>query len=258
VAELVVPSELCRNAVTDSAAALDGAVWLIDHMARHLGVSDLGGLDVLDFGCGVRFTQAFINRGLPIGHYTGVDVSREVIDFLRAEVSDPGLEHYHLDAYNERYNPTGQPLETMTVPEIEGRRFDLICLFSVFTHLEPADYVAMLRLLQRFVKPDGRLFFTVFLNEVTEGGYGYIDRVSKGVAAAAAKDPSVKKALASRGADREPPDYMDVNPDDPLWVALYSRRHALGLIEETGWRVLEVAPPDVHLQHHVVCAPSTV
>ena len=31
----------------------------------------------------------------------------------------------------------------MTVPEIEGRCFDLICLFSVFTHLSPADYVAM-------------------------------------------------------------------------------------------------------------------
>jgi len=44
-------------------------------------------------------------------------------------------------------------LSELTVPEIEGRRFDLICLFSVFTHMVPDDYIAMLRLLRRFVKP---------------------------------------------------------------------------------------------------------
>ncbi len=155
--ELVVPSELCRNAIRDPVAVVDASVWLIGHMCEHIGASDLGDLDVLDFGCGVRFTQAFLNRGVPIKHYVGVDVSRPVIDFLRSNVSDPRFEFFHLDARNERYNPTGQPLSEMTVPETEGRRFDLICLFSVFTHLAPADYVAMLRLLRRFVQPDGRL-----------------------------------------------------------------------------------------------------
>src|SRR6266568_4104782 len=120
--ELVVPAELWRNQVRDPEALVDAAVWLI-------------------------------------GHYVGVDVSREVVDFLRSNVSDPRFEFFHLDAQNDRYNPTGQPLSDMTVPEIEGRRFDLICLFSVFTHLAPADYAAMLRLLRRFVKPGGRLFY---------------------------------------------------------------------------------------------------
>lgn len=254
-----MPSDLCRNAISDTSAALDGAVWLIDHMARHIGVSDLGSLEVLDFGCGVRFTQAFINRNVPIGHYVGVDVSSKVIDFLQTAVSDPRLEHYHLDAHNERYNPTGQPLETMTVPEVEGRQFDLICLFSVFTHLEPGDYVAMLRLLRRFVKPDGRLFFTLFINELTEGGHGHVDWINRRLAAREAPvDPAMAEALAAEARKREPPDYVDYNPNDPLWVALYSRRHALELIDGTGWRVLEIAPPDVHLQHHIVCAPSSV
>ena len=112
----------------------------------------------------------------------------------------------------------------------------------------------MLRLLRRFVKPDGRLFYTLFINEATEGGHGYIDRLTEWLDVAVSTDPMLKEALAARGADREPPDYVDTNPNDPLWVALYSRRHALELIEGTGWRVLEVAPPDVHLQHHIVCA----
>jgi SAM-dependent methyltransferase len=253
--ELVAPSELCRNAINDPVAVVDGAVELIDHMCGHVGVPDLGDLEVLDFGCGIRFTQAFVNRSVPIGHYVGVDVSRDVIAFLQANVSDHRFEFLHLDAHNDLYNPGGQPLSSLTVPEIEGRRFDLICLFSVFTHLAPADYVAMLQLLRRFVKPDGRLFFTLFVNERTDGGYGYIDRLS--AAMTASTDPKVKQRLAAAAHARtEPPDFVDIDKKEPLLVAMYSRRHALDLIEGTGWNVLELAPPGRHLQHHIICAPT--
>lgn len=255
VDELVAPSELCRNAVRDPAAVIDAAVELIGHMSRHVGVSDLNDLDVLDFGCGVRFTQAFLNRGVPIKHYVGVDVSRPVIDFLRSKVSDPRFEFFHLDAHNELYNPTGQLLSELTVPEIEGRRFDLICLFSVFTHLAPPDYSAMLRLLRRFVKRDGRLFYTLFINERTDRGLGYVDRMS--AAMATSPDPGVRERIASAGGrHEEPPDFRDADPREPLLVALYSRPHAIELIDGTGWELLEVSPPDVHLQHHIVCAPK--
>ena len=193
--ELIVPEELCRSAGGDPVRVVDAAVEMIDDMARRIGVRDLAGLDVLDFGCGVRFTQAFRDRGVPVGHYVGVDVNRSVIDFLRTNVADPRFAHFHLDAHNARYNPTGRPLSELTVPEIEGRRFDLICLFSVFTHLEPDDYVAMLRLLRRFVKPDGRLFYTVFINEPSGTGFGYVDRL--GAAMAASADPQVKERLAA-------------------------------------------------------------
>jgi SAM-dependent methyltransferase len=255
VAELVVPSELCRNKSHDAEAVVDAAVWLIDHMCDHIGARDLGGLDVLDFGCGVRFTQAFLNRAVPIKHYVGVDVANPVIDFLRSNVSDRRFEFFHLDARNDRYNPTGRSLSEMAVPEIEGRRFDLICLFSVFTHLEPVDYVAMLKLLRRFVRPEGRLFYTLFINEQTEGGHGWVDHMSRAIAPS--DDPRFLEAVASRLASAaEPPDYCDAIPHDPLRVALYSRRHAIELIDHTGWELLSVSPPDIHLQHHIVCAPS--
>jgi SAM-dependent methyltransferase len=143
----------------------------------------------------------------------------------------------------------------MTIPEIEGRRFDLICLFSVFTHLDPVDYVAMLRLLRRYVRPDGRLFYTLFINEQTEGGHGYVDHWSRKIAPS--DDPRFLEAVASRLAGvGEPPDYQDAIPNEPLHVALYSRRHAIELIDRTGWELLSVSQPDIHLQHHIVCAPS--
>jgi SAM-dependent methyltransferase len=258
--ELVVPSELCRNAITDSDAVVDAAVWLINHMCEHIGFTDLGNADVLDFGCGVRFTQAFLNRGVPIKSYVGVDVSRDVTDFLRASVFDPRFEYVHLDAHNDRYNPTGKPLAGLTLPELEHRRFDLICLFSVFTHLAPDDYVAMLSLLRRFVRGDGWLFYTLFINERTEGGHGYADRMSR--ALGASDDPrvieAIEAAINERGTtDAAPPDFIDADPCEPMLYAVYSRTHALDLIKGTGWKVHSVSPPDEHLQHHIVCAPET-
>src|SRR5258706_1184398 len=38
VDDLVVPSELCRNAIGDREAVVDAAVWLVWHMCGHLGV----------------------------------------------------------------------------------------------------------------------------------------------------------------------------------------------------------------------------
>ena len=230
--QLVVPSELCRNASGDPVAVVDAAVWMIGHLCEHIGVRDLGDLDVLDFGCGVRFTQAFLNRGVPIKQYVGVDVSRSVIDFLRSNVTDPRFAFFHLDARNDLYNPSGQPLSTMTLPELGGRQFDVICLFSVFTHLAPDDYVAMLRLLRRFVRPGGRLFYTLFVNERTDSGYGYADQQSTPVLT-----------------DDDAPDFEDADPAKPLMFALYSRRHAVRLLEGTGWELLSlVGSPGTELE----------
>jgi len=246
-----VPGKLRRNRERDATAALDAAVWLIDHMSSHIGAEDLGALDVLDVGCGFRFTKAFVERGVPIGHYVGVDAAQEVIDFLRDNVDDARLEFVHLNAHNALYNPTGVPLSELTIPELQGRTFDLICLFSVFTHLAPHDYVAMLKLLRQYAKPETRLFFTVFIDELTEGGFGYMDRVHRAIA----EQPDLVAGNAAE-TPPEPVDFADLDPARPLHVAMYSRPYALELIDGTGWRVLDVAPPDRHLQHHIVCAPA--
>src|SRR5256885_15163762 len=42
-----------------------------------------GCLDRLDVGCDVRLTQRLINRGLPFAAYTGIEVYRPIIDWLK-------------------------------------------------------------------------------------------------------------------------------------------------------------------------------
>jgi SAM-dependent methyltransferase len=258
---LHVPDEFCRNAGTaedlrNETRSLDNAVWLIDHMSAHLGVRDLEGLDVLDFGCGVRFAQAIVNRRLPIRRYVGVDVYREMLEFLAANITDPRLEFAHLDAHNALYNTTGRPLDDVAATLAIAGEFDVLCMFSVVTHLAPHDYVSVLRLLRRFVRPGGHLFFTLFIDEETSGGHGLIDNFNR--ALRESTDPSVGQEIARRiesSGNAALPGFRDLDPAKPLLYALYTREHALELIEGTGWEVAGVFPPDLHLQHHIVCTP---
>ena len=64
-------------------------------------------------GCGVKFTTTILNEGVPVKRYVGVDVFREMIEFLQANVDDPRFEFHHVDLRNERYNPDGAPLSSV-------------------------------------------------------------------------------------------------------------------------------------------------
>jgi SAM-dependent methyltransferase len=236
--------------------AIASAIWLIEHMCEHLGLEDHANAEVLDFGCGVKFTQALINHSLPIKKYVGVDVYREMIDFLRENVHDPRFEYFHIDAHNELYNPDGETLsEDATLP-IEGRAFDVICLFSVFTHLAPHDYRTMLKLLRRHVKPDGRLFFTLYIDELTAGGHGLMDGWTKALSQMPSEELAKHmKKKPEAVAQRRIETFKDLDPKKPLKWAVYSERYARELMEDTGWEAVSLSPPDAHIQHHFVCAP---
>ena len=147
---LKVPATFDRGAYRNEERSLASAVWLLQDMCDVLGVPDLGETDVLDVGCGVKFSQALLNCGLPVRSYTGVDVYAELIAFLQQNVEDDRFEYHHIAVHNELYNPAAPPMTVDTDFGVGTRTFDLICLFSVFTHLAPHDYVTMLQLLSRY------------------------------------------------------------------------------------------------------------
>jgi SAM-dependent methyltransferase len=225
-------------------------------MCQRVGLADLRDTDLLDMGCGVKFAKLFVNHGVPIRRYVGIDVYREMVEFLQASVDDPRFEFYHVDVKNDLYNPTGKPFsEDLQLP-IGERTFDLICLFSVFTHLAPEDYCTMLRLLRRYVRPDGRLFFSLVIDELTEGGHGLMDSFSKLLEA----DPQLLESApvqgVGEGGKRRVKRYRELDPTRPLLGAIYSEEYARELIESTPWRVVELSQPDVYIQHSFVCAPT--
>jgi SAM-dependent methyltransferase len=250
--ELSVPAKFERGA-THGDEAIASAVWLIEHMCEQLGLENLGNCEVLDFGCGVKFTQALINKSLPIKKYVGVDVYGEMIDFLRQNVHDPRFEYFHIDAHNEMYNPDGEVLSEDSKLPIDGRTFDVICLFSVFTHLAPHDFRTMLRLLRRYINPQSRLFFTLYIDELTEGGYGLMDGWARAVSRMSPAEFANRMGKNPRGSSQG---FRDLDPRKPLKWALYSEQYARELIEGSGWAVVSLSPPDVYIQHHFVCAPA--
>jgi SAM-dependent methyltransferase len=221
----VVPPHFHRNAadVIAMAPPADTGARLIDYLARRLGRVDLAGLDVLDVGCGTRFADALINRTVPIGSYTGIDVCRPMVEFLQANAIDRRLSFHHFDAHNPHYNIHGAELTVERELPISGRRFDLICMFSVITHQVPHEANALFAVLRRYVRPDGRLFFTACIDDAS------------GL------------------------DYAEHDPAHPCALSVYSSALVRRLLAETGWEVLSVVGPlaeDLPMLDSFLCAPG--
>jgi SAM-dependent methyltransferase len=159
---LIVPAELNQNAPDVQAMGTPAFTGrrLLDHMARRIGRTSLESLDVLDFGCGTRFTETIVNLEIPIGSYVGIDTQPHVVRFLQEHVRDPRLSFHHFNAHNALYNPSGFVMTEDTPLPVGDARFDVICMFSVITHQVPEDAQRIFKILRRYVKPEGFLFFT--------------------------------------------------------------------------------------------------
>jgi len=181
-----------------------------------------------------------------------VDVASEVIDWLHAHVDDPRFEFHHLAAQNHLYNPDGVSLREIERLPFPDRTFDLISLFSVFTHLDPDDYVAMLRLLRHYAAPHSKLLFSLFIRNT--------DALEQALNAALTSDDPQRVAQARAAIDaaqqNPPPRFVDAIPDKPLMRAVYQRDYALELVGGTGWALESLnSPVPPHIQHYMICDP---
>jgi SAM-dependent methyltransferase len=167
---LIVPPELNRSSSTVSSLMPpeESGQWLLRRMQHQIGFPSYATKSMLDFGCGVRFTQAIINLQLPIGEYAGVDCFPTMIDFLSAKVTDPRFSFHRIDAYHPLYNPTGTPLTPSSPLALPEHHFDIVCMFSVITHQYPRDAESIFSRLRRHVGPSGHLFFTCFLDDTID------------------------------------------------------------------------------------------
>jgi SAM-dependent methyltransferase len=213
-----VPARFHRGKPGTQKSNVDGAVELISRVAREIGASDLANTSVLDIGCGVRFTQAFFGRRVPMLRYHGVEVDREMVAFLSVNVNDPRFSYAHIDVYNARYNRKGVPFSPDLDIGAAGQTFDLVCLFSVFTHLAPDDFHHMLQLARRYVAETGTLIFTSFINDTIEG------------------------------------DFLDLDPAHPLLKAIYRESAVRAMAGATGWSVKKIFLGNKK-QHWVICRP---
>jgi SAM-dependent methyltransferase len=109
---------------------------------------------LLDVGCGTGQVAVAAERFLSDrGSYFGTDLGEEAITFCRKTFRRP----------NFSFAVNGMT----TVPD-PGTRFDLACLFSVFTHTYPDETVLLLADIKRLLARGGKIVADVFTSPLTD------------------------------------------------------------------------------------------
>jgi SAM-dependent methyltransferase len=215
-----IPSDLQRNApdvLVDGVEETGGSC--LTALARRIDRPDLAGLDLLDVGCGVRFTQTLINRGLPFSSYTGIEVCRPIVEWLKEHVEkhDDRFRFVLWNVQNSMYNPQAPLMNTFQTFPVAGS-YDLVMGFSLVTHLAPQDAAQIFRLARMVVRPDGFLFFSAFCDDAIDK---FEDRV----------------------------------PGEPLLNAYYNTGYLEGLISEAGWALVSHEGPAGYILDSFLCKP---
>jgi SAM-dependent methyltransferase len=106
---------------------------------------------VVDFGCGTGRLAVHVIPRLVGGHYVGIDVSRPILEAARARVKArvpaPPCRVTWLHQTTPRF-------------ALAGGAVDVLCAFSVFTHMEHEDAYRYLADSRRIVRPGGRVIFS--------------------------------------------------------------------------------------------------
>jgi SAM-dependent methyltransferase len=119
---------------------------------------------VLDVGCGFgRLPLGLLDAPFKLA-YLGLDVNPTAITWCQHHITPirPAFQFMRLNVKNDRYNPNGQPLDDQFHFPLPERSFDVIYLYSVFSHMVLPDVAIYLKEFRRLLNQNGRLFFTAF------------------------------------------------------------------------------------------------
>jgi SAM-dependent methyltransferase len=156
----------CGAAYRDDAYFLRSAQREAERVIQRCGVT--GHSRILDVGCGAgRFPIGLLTRVGELTQYWGVDVSARAIQWCQRYLTraHPTVRFRHLNVHNPRYNPSGERLNAGFHFPFPEHAFDLVYLYSVFSHMTTEDIRVYLHKFQRLLPPTGRLCFTGFLEE---------------------------------------------------------------------------------------------
>ncbi|MBI3448826.1 MAG: class I SAM-dependent methyltransferase [Acidobacteria bacterium] len=123
---------------------------------------------MLDIGCGPgRLAIGLMRRGLELKAYRGLDVNLRSIRWCQRYITRvrPEFRFVKVDVLNSRYNPNGRALDSgISLPFPDGE-FDIIYLYSVFSHMTEPEVRIYLGEMRRLLTPTGRIFLTGFVEE---------------------------------------------------------------------------------------------
>lgn len=216
-----VPLNLRRGSLkNDQVISIKSAIINLKKIALLTNLPDWSNLNILDYGCGVKFTQTLLQFNVKVGTYTGMDVYKEMVEYLAENVVETNFTYFRVPFKNEMYNKNGEELSPYS--DLPGKisKFDLITLQSVFTHFNPKDFLALLKVLNRFASHNCKLFFTCFIDNKMDSNF------------------------------------EDKIENKPLLQAYYKESYVRELLIKSNWILLSSTPPSDRMQHQFVCVPQ--
>lgn len=127
---------------------------------------------LLDFGCGIgRVLLSVLNHTPSIGHVTGFDIMPQVISFCDTHIATTFAQtsfeliqgsNDHYDQFVAAAGAMGAKSPARLQTEFAST-FSGAYAFSVFTHVEMADFRSLLKLVGELLQPGGEFLFTSFL-----------------------------------------------------------------------------------------------
>lgn len=175
----------CGKGFQDDAFYLGSARKEADRLVADLGLAEESSL--LDVGSGPgRLAIGILERIGEIRRYCGVDVNEDSARWGWKYITGkhPRFQFLHIDVENTRYNPDGAASDSDFSFPFGEDEFDIITLYSVFTHMLTDGVRAYLKEFERVLRPGGRIYLTAFLEDdvpdVEENPEGYLGREWKG------------------------------------------------------------------------------
>lgn len=175
----------CGKGFRDDAFYLGSARKEADRLVADLGLTKESSL--LDVGSGPgRLAIGIRERVGDIRRYCGVDVNEDSARWGWQYITGkhPNFQFLHIDVENTRYNPDGAASDSDFSFPFGEDEFDIITLYSVFTHMLTDGVRTYLKEFDRILRPEGRIFLTAFLedgvSDVEENPEGYLGREWKG------------------------------------------------------------------------------
>ena len=126
---------------------------------------------ILDFGCGIGRLMVPLAEFLTAGACVGIDIVPGMIEFCEKQIQPiypnstfvlSSSKNPHYESYKCKSELIAMDLTNWA--EANVARFDLICAFSVFTHLDPDEARSVLKVFAEVLKPKGVIYMTAFLD----------------------------------------------------------------------------------------------
>jgi SAM-dependent methyltransferase len=137
---------------------------LVNVLAGTAGLTS--GSNVLDIGSGIgRLAIPLTQLITSPGSYDGLEIVERGVRWCTANIT-PRYPHFRFtraDIFNAEYNPGGTVKAAEYELPYENSSFDIVCLFSVFTHMLTDDVEQYLAEISRVLRPGGRLAATFLI-----------------------------------------------------------------------------------------------